>query len=105
MRAFIAHAQTFNPTIPHSLHQYLVAKYVEKRKFQRDGNQDTSYLYVTTRTLLGIIRLAQAMSKLSFRNEVNQADVDEAIRLMDYSIRSLRKQEGSKKQKADENRN
>lgn len=33
MRAFIAHAQTFDPTIPSELHNYIVAKYVEKRKF------------------------------------------------------------------------
>jgi DNA replication licensing factor MCM7 len=33
MRSFIAHAQTFNPTIPADLHNYIVAKYVEKRKF------------------------------------------------------------------------
>ena len=48
-------------------------------------------MYVTPRTLLAIIRLAQAMAKLAFRNEVKQSDVDEAIRLMDFSIRSLRK--------------
>ena len=47
-------------------------------------------MYVTPRTLLAIIRLSQALSKLSFREKVNQADVDEAIKLMDYSIRSLR---------------
>jgi DNA replication licensing factor MCM7 len=47
-------------------------------------------MYVTPRTLLAIIRLAQAMSKLSFRDVVNQGDVDEAIKLMDFSIRSLR---------------
>jgi len=33
MRAFIAHAQTFEPVIPAQLHNYIVAKYVEKRKF------------------------------------------------------------------------
>ena len=37
------------------------------------------------------------MAKLNFRSEVKQNDVDEAIRLMDYSIRSLRKHEGDKK--------
>ena len=47
-------------------------------------------MYVTPRTLLAIIRLAQAMAKLSFRDIVNQNDVDEAIKLMDFSIRSLR---------------
>lgn len=33
MRAFISHAQTFDPVIPTDLHNYIVAKYVEKRKF------------------------------------------------------------------------
>ena len=33
MRAFIAHAQTYEPVIPALLHNYIVAKYVDKRKF------------------------------------------------------------------------
>ena len=33
MRAFITHAQSFDPKIPTDLHNYIVAKYVEKRKF------------------------------------------------------------------------
>jgi len=70
MRAFIAHAQSFDPIIPHDLHNYIVAKYVEKRKFQREGSKDASYMYVTPRTLLAIIRLAQSMAKLNFRNVV-----------------------------------
>lgn len=99
MRSFISHAQTFDPDIPAELHNYIVAKYVEKRKFQRDGSNDSSYMYVTPRTLLGIIRLSQAMAKLCFRDEVNQADVDEAIKLMDYSIRSLNNKKGTGKDK------
>lgn len=40
------------------------------------------------------------MAKLHFRNEVKQNDVDEAIKLMDYSIRSLRNsKEAGKKSK------
>ncbi len=58
MRAFIAHAQSFDPIIPFDLNNYIVAKYVEKRKFQREGDQEASYMYVTPRTLLTIIRLA-----------------------------------------------
>jgi len=37
------------------------------------------------------------MAKLNFRTVVNQADVDEAIRLMDYSIKSLRRTKGNGK--------
>ena len=51
---------------------------------------DHSYMYITPRTLLGIIRLSQALAKLNFRNEVTQKDVDESLRLMDYSFQSLR---------------
>jgi DNA replication licensing factor MCM7 len=90
MRSFIAHAQTFNPTIPADLHNYIVAKYVEKRKFQREGSEEVSYMYITPRTLLGIIRISQALAKFHFRNIVTQSDVDQSIKLMDYSIRSLR---------------
>ena len=36
------------------------------------------------------------MAKLNFRDHVKQGDVDEAIRLMDFSIRSLKSQEGSR---------
>ena len=32
MRAFIVKAQDFEPIIPQELHNYIVAKYVEKRK-------------------------------------------------------------------------
>ena len=32
MRGFIVKAQEFEPVIPHDLHNYIVAKYVEKRK-------------------------------------------------------------------------
>ena len=58
IRSFIAYAQTFTPTIPADLHNYIVAKYVEKRKMQREGVDEQSYMYVTPRTLLAIIRLA-----------------------------------------------
>jgi DNA replicative helicase MCM subunit Mcm2 (Cdc46/Mcm family) len=67
-----------------------VAKYVEKRKLQREGVDEQSYMYVTPRTLLAIIRLSQSMAKLAQRQLVNQSDVDEALKLMDFSIRSLR---------------
>ena len=58
MRAFLSHAQKFAPIIPPMLHNYIVAKYVEKRKFQREGDVEQSYMYVTPRTLLAIIRIS-----------------------------------------------
>lgn len=103
MRAFIAYAQQYDPTIPADLHNYIVAKYVEKRKLQREGIDEQSYMYVTPRTLLAIIRLAQANAKLNFRDEVKQYDVDEALKLMDFSIRSLRSMKTDKDTKRNSN--
>lgn len=51
-------------------------------------------MYVTPRTLLGIIRISQAMAKLNFRGEVTMNDVDESLKLMDYSFRTLKKLTG-----------
>jgi len=48
-------------------------------------------MYVTPRTLLGIIRLSQALAKLNFRSIVTMNDVDESLKLMDFSFRSLRR--------------
>ena len=56
-------------------------------------------MYITPRTLLGIIRLSQSLAKLHFRNEVIQNDVDEAIRLMDFSFRSLQRISGNERER------
>ena len=56
-------------------------------------------MYVTPRTLLGIIRLSQAIAKLNFRHEVTMSDVDESLKLMDYSFRSLRRLTGKESEK------
>lgn len=89
MRSYIAYAQTFDPTIPAELHAYIVARYVEKRKFQKEGKEEMSYTYITPRTLLAIIRISQSMAKFNFRDYVTQPDVDSAIKLMDFSFRTL----------------
>ena len=104
MRAFITHAQSFNPTIPAALHNYIVAKYVEKRKFQGQDYSDQSYMYVTPRMLLGIIRISQALAKLNFRNEVTINDVDESLKLMDFSFRSLKLLTGKDSEKREAQR-
>ena len=56
-------------------------------------------MYISPRTLLGIIRLSQAFAKINFRGEVNMNDVDESLKLMDFSIRSLRRLTGSEGEK------
>jgi len=57
---------------------------VEKRKLESDLLKD-GHQYVTPRTLLGVIRLAQGLARLRFNEEVEQIDIDEAIRLSEFS--------------------
>ena len=56
-------------------------------------------MYVTPRMLLGIIRISQALAKLNFRDEVTMNDVDESLKLMDYSFRSLKMLTGKDSEK------
>ena len=49
--------------------------------------------------LLGIIRISQALAKLNFRDEVTMNDVDESLKLMDYSFRSLKTLTGKDSEK------
>ena len=49
--------------------------------------------------LLGIIRISYAMAKLNFRNEIIMNDVDESLKLMDYSFRSLKRLTGKDSEK------
>jgi DNA replication licensing factor MCM7 len=100
IRAYVANAKTFSPVFPKSLHDYIVTKYAEKRNEQKEETRE-GYAYVTPRTLLGIIRLSQSLAKLRFDNEVNQQDVDEALRLMDSSRSTINEDDRSTRTRTD----
>lgn len=88
MRAYIAEAKRIEPVIPSQLHNFIIQKYVEKRQEQTEVNK-IGYVYVTPRTLLGIIRLAQGLSRLRFSEVVDQDDIEEALRLMEASRNTI----------------
>ena len=69
------------------MHQFIIEKYLEKRRANVESK--AGYAYTTPRTLLGIIRLSQAMARLRLSEEIEQNDVDEALRLMDMSQSSV----------------
>lgn len=90
MKHYIAQAREIRPTVPASVSSYIVSAYVKLRKQQasEDGLKK-SHVYTTARTLLGVLRLAQAHARLRFSQEVEILDVDEALRLMEASKESL----------------
>jgi len=84
LRAFITRARTFSPVVPSNLTETIVSEYVQMRQFSLgEGDRyDSRKLIGTPRVLLSILRVAQALARLRFSNEVSAPDVKEAIRLM-----------------------
>jgi DNA replication licensing factor MCM7 len=89
MRHFIARARQKRPTVPTQVSSYIVDSYVRLRKLSKDESNKTS-TYTSARTLLGVLRLAQALARLRLADTVLHADVDEALRLMECSKDSLK---------------
>ncbi|EGS19100.1 putative DNA replication licensing factor [Thermochaetoides thermophila DSM 1495] len=98
VRAYVAHARTFRPVVPPAVSEYMVKTYVRMRSAQRRAEQKArthpnanlnNFGHTTPRTLLGVVRLAQALARLRFSNTVSQEDVDEALRLLEASKESL----------------
>ena len=59
LRAYIAMSKTYTPTISEELHNILISKYIEKRQ-EQIGSLKKEDKYITTRSLLALIRLCQA---------------------------------------------
>ncbi|KAI2463612.1 DNA replication licensing factor mcm7 [Annulohypoxylon bovei var. microspora] len=95
VRAYVAQARTYRPTVPETVTEYLTKTYVRMRDAQRRAEKkNKQFSHTTPRTLLGVVRLAQALARLRFDTEVNRDDVDEALRLMEASKESLAAHEG-----------
>ena len=76
--------------MPPHVSSYIVDSYVRLRKISKDeAEQKKSHSYTSARTLLGVLRLAQALARLRQSGVVEQPDVDEALRLMECSKESL----------------
>uniref|UniRef100_A0AC34QMQ0 DNA replication licensing factor MCM7 n=1 Tax=Panagrolaimus sp. JU765 TaxID=591449 RepID=A0AC34QMQ0_9BILA len=89
MRRYIAICKRHHPKIPSYLRTRLVEKYVEIRE-QARANMETS-VFTSARNLLAVVRLATAHARLHLRDSVIEADIDEALRLLDACKASIEK--------------
>ncbi|KAI9827585.1 MAG: Mcm2-7 hexameric complex component [Phylliscum demangeonii] len=90
MRQYIARARTWRPVVGRDVADYMVTAYVRMRQQQkRDEHSKRQFSHVSPRTLLGVLRLSQALARLRFSGQVVLADVDEALRLLDVSKATL----------------
>jgi len=92
IRQYVSHVKKIEPFIPKDLHNYIIQKYVEERKKQYDITKE-GYQYITPRTLLAILRISQALARLRFGEEVEQKDVDEAMKLIEVSRNTISEEE------------
>ncbi|CDS01270.1 probable DNA replication licensing factor [Sporisorium scitamineum] len=95
MRHYIALARQKRPVLSKAVSDYVVGAYVQMRgqykedEVSTDGPGSNGTGYVSARTLLGIIRLSQALARLRFDDSVSIPDVDEALRLLEVSKSSI----------------
>ncbi|KAF1836620.1 DNA replication licensing factor CDC47 [Decorospora gaudefroyi] len=90
VRQWVARARSYRPTVPKEVSDYMVGAYVRMRQQQkRDDGNKKAFTHTSPRTLLGVLRLAQALARLRFAEQVIAEDVDEALRLTEVSKASL----------------
>lgn len=90
VRQWVARARSYRPTVPKEVSDYMVGAYVRMRQQQkRDEGSKKAFTHTSPRTLLGVLRLAQALARLRFADQVISDDVDEALRLTEVSKASL----------------
>ncbi|MCJ1233695.1 Mcm2-7 hexameric complex component [Varicellaria rhodocarpa] len=90
VRQYIAQARSWRPTVPKEVSDYMVGAYVRMRQQQkRDEGGKKHFTHTSPRTLIGVVRLSQALARLRFSEQVVTDDVDEALRLVDVSKSSL----------------
>lgn len=90
VRQYIAQARSWRPIISTEVSEYMTGSYVRMRQQQkREEGGKKQFTHVSPRTLLGILRLSQALARLRFSSQVVTDDVDEALRLIEVSKASL----------------
>jgi DNA replication licensing factor MCM7 len=90
VRQFVARARNYRPVVPREVSDYMVGAYVRMRRQQKkDEGSKRQFSHVSPRTLLGVVRLSQALARLRFSDTVVTDDVDEALRLVEVSKASL----------------
>lgn len=90
VRNYIAMARQVRPVVPKKISQYIVNHYVRLRQDQKeDDDKKRAFTYTSARTLLGILRISQALARLRFSTVVEFPDVNEALRLISVSKSTL----------------
>jgi len=89
IRKYIAYARRLKPAMSEEAMQKIMEYYLKLR----EAVSPDSPIAITPRQLESLIRLAEARAKLFLRDKVTAEDAEAAIRLMDYCLRTVAKDE------------
>lgn len=90
MRQYISIARQYKPVITKETNEYIVSIYIKLRQeSKKNENSKKFFSHASPRTLLGILRMSQALARVRFSNIVELSDVDEALRLIHAAKNSL----------------
>ncbi|CCH44358.1 DNA replication licensing factor [Wickerhamomyces ciferrii] len=91
IRNYITKARSFRPVVPQDVGEYVVNSYIRLRQESKlkSKSGESAFGQATPRSLLGILRMSQALARLRFDNVVLTDDVDEALRLLEVARSSF----------------
>ncbi|KAI9019534.1 MCM2/3/5 family-domain-containing protein [Phycomyces nitens] len=102
IRHYVASVRRLSPVLTQDVSVYVTNAYVNLRnQYKLDEARQQQFTYASARTLLGIIRMAQAIARIRCSSLVETKDVDEALRLLDVSKSSLAESQGGHNQRQD----
>lgn len=102
IRHYVAHARTKRPVLTPEVADYVTSAYVSLRhQYKLDEERQQQFTYASARTLLGIIRMAQALARVRLSEFVETTDVNEALRLIDVSKSSLSDDDNKRRRQQD----
>jgi DNA replication licensing factor MCM7 len=82
IRSFVLKAKQYEPNLDRDILPEIANTYVNSRSMERNATKGSHVESVTNvRSLLGMLRLAQAHARLRFSDKVERADFEEAVRL------------------------
>lgn len=88
LTTYISYARThIQPTITQPAAEKLVSSYVAMRALGADVSSSEKRITATTRQLESMIRLSEAHAKMRLSTSVEEADVDEAVRLIQSALK------------------
>lgn len=86
LKKYLTHARTLEPNLSKDNKQYLASFY---SKLRQTNNDDENIIFINPRHAESLIRISTAIAKLKLNDDVTKEDIDTAITLLNYSLKTM----------------